>query len=72
METLSPGVSPESLGLLLRFANHLRASPDETIKTLSSAMSTRYVARNFHFYTTQDLFRNTTASLSSDDLLFTP
>lgn len=70
METLSPGVSPESLGLLLRFANHLRASPDETIKTLSSAMSTRYVARNSHFYATQDLIRNCTASSSSDNLLF--
>ncbi|KAG0097282.1 von Willebrand factor A domain-containing protein 8 [Podila epicladia] len=45
LETLSPGVSPESLGLLLRFANHLRASPDETIKTLSSAMSTRQLIR---------------------------
>lgn len=41
LETLSPGVAPESLALLLKFANHLRNSPDETIKTLSSAMSTR-------------------------------
>ncbi|KAG0353898.1 von Willebrand factor A domain-containing protein 8, partial [Gamsiella multidivaricata] len=45
LETLSPGVSPESLGLLLKFANHLRNSPDETIKTLSSAMSTRQLIR---------------------------
>ncbi|KAF9979600.1 von Willebrand factor A domain-containing protein 8 [Mortierella antarctica] len=45
LETLSPGVSPESLSLLLKFANHLRNSPDETIKTLSSAMSTRQLIR---------------------------
>ncbi|KAI1297032.1 von Willebrand factor A domain-containing protein 8 [Mortierella claussenii] len=45
LETLSPGVSPESLALLLKFANHLRNSPDETIKTLSSAMSTRQLIR---------------------------
>ncbi|KAF9204985.1 von Willebrand factor A domain-containing protein 8 [Haplosporangium sp. Z 27] len=45
LETLSPGVSPESLGLLLKFANHLRDSKDETIKTLSSAMSTRQLIR---------------------------
>ncbi|KAF9184077.1 von Willebrand factor A domain-containing protein 8 [Haplosporangium sp. Z 767] len=45
LETLSPGVSPESLSLLLKFANHLRNSRDETIKTLSSAMSTRQLIR---------------------------
>ncbi|KAG0215924.1 von Willebrand factor A domain-containing protein 8 [Mortierella sp. GBA30] len=45
LETLSPGVSSQNLGLLLKFANHLRNSPDETIKTLSSAMSTRQLIR---------------------------
>ncbi|KAG0045398.1 von Willebrand factor A domain-containing protein 8 [Gryganskiella cystojenkinii] len=45
LETLSPGVAPESLALLLKFANHLRNAHDETIKTLSSAMSTRQLIR---------------------------
>ncbi|KAF9432703.1 von Willebrand factor A domain-containing protein 8, partial [Entomortierella beljakovae] len=45
LETLSPGVSHQSLGLLLKFANHLRNSKDETIKTLSNAMSTRQLIR---------------------------
>ncbi|KAG0082211.1 von Willebrand factor A domain-containing protein 8, partial [Linnemannia elongata] len=45
LQTVSPGVQPESLDLLLKFANHLRNSPDETIKTLSSAMSTRQLIR---------------------------
>ncbi|KAG0209285.1 von Willebrand factor A domain-containing protein 8 [Mortierella sp. NVP41] len=45
LQTVSPGVLPESLDLLLKFANHLRNSPDETIKTLSSAMSTRQMIR---------------------------
>ncbi|KAG0296119.1 von Willebrand factor A domain-containing protein 8 [Linnemannia gamsii] len=45
LQTVSPGVLPESLDLLLKFANHLRNSPDETIKTLSSAMSTRQLIR---------------------------
>ncbi|KAG0224963.1 von Willebrand factor A domain-containing protein 8 [Actinomortierella wolfii] len=45
LTTLSPGVSEENLKLLLSFANRLRSDQDETIKTLSSAMSTRQLIR---------------------------
>ncbi|KAG0268044.1 von Willebrand factor A domain-containing protein 8 [Actinomortierella ambigua] len=45
LTTLSPGVSEENLKLLLSFANRLRSDQDETIKSLSSAMSTRQLIR---------------------------
>ncbi|KAF9969381.1 von Willebrand factor A domain-containing protein 8, partial [Actinomortierella ambigua] len=45
LTTLSPGVSEENLKLLLSFANRLRSDQDETIKTLSAAMSTRQLIR---------------------------
>ncbi|RHZ72552.1 hypothetical protein Glove_242g5 [Diversispora epigaea] len=45
LETLSPGIDSENLSLLLRFANRLRNDTDETIKSLSNALSTRQLIR---------------------------
>ena len=41
LETLSPGIDSKNLSLLLKFANNLRKDSDETVKTLSNALSTR-------------------------------
>ncbi|RUP51709.1 hypothetical protein BC936DRAFT_146399 [Jimgerdemannia flammicorona] len=45
LESLSPGVDKTKLSLLLKFANCLREDPDDTIKLLSNALSTRQLIR---------------------------
>ncbi|CAG8551920.1 10698_t:CDS:10 [Diversispora eburnea] len=45
LKTLSPGIDSENLSLLLRFAHLLRNDTDETIKSISNALSTRQLIR---------------------------
>lgn len=45
LKTLSPGVNEDKLGQLLTFARRLRRDTDETVRMLSSALSTRQLIR---------------------------
>ncbi|KAL1924595.1 uncharacterized protein VTP21DRAFT_4249 [Calcarisporiella thermophila] len=45
LESVSPGMPLEKLDLLLKFANKLRHSHDETVRMLSNSLSTRQLIR---------------------------
>ncbi|KAI9253809.1 AAA domain-containing protein [Phascolomyces articulosus] len=60
LKTLSPGVNESKLHQLLTFARRLRREKDETIRMLSSALSTRQlirICRRLAYFEDEDLYK---------------
>ncbi|CAO3593309.1 unnamed protein product [Absidia cylindrospora] len=60
LSKLSPGVDPAKLQQLLAFACYLRRDADETIRMLSSALSTRQLVRlcrHLSYFTDESLYK---------------